>query len=114
MILIVVAVIISISIFLLAFVSFSPHFISLTESDFMRRANENATLAGLKWGELKSRADSFPDEGITTYMPLRRDEDSQSDEVLSDHFLKLEITEQGEEINVDVSRITEAPKEDLF
>lgn len=109
MILIVIAIIILISILLLSFVSFSPHFTALTESDFMRRAYENATLAGLKWGELKERADTFPSGGTTTYIPLKRNEDDQGN-VLSSHFLRLDITEQAGEIQVNVTRISKSPE----
>ncbi|MCF7916428.1 MAG: hypothetical protein K9L61_01460 [Candidatus Omnitrophica bacterium] len=109
MILIVVAIIILISILLLAFVSFSPHFTALTESDFMRRGYENATLAGLKWGELKERAGTFPVQGITTYIPLRKNEDAQGN-VSSNHFLRLDITEQAGEIQVNVTHTNQSPE----
>lgn len=105
MIVIIVMIVSLISLLLGAFVSFSPNFSQLIETDLTRRAETRAFYYGLEYGKLKERAgllSSTPPSTETLEIDLTKQKENGEWEVKDK--VKVEIKKESDKLIVTPTR----------
>jgi hypothetical protein len=93
------------SVLLSAFVSFSPSFKALVETDFQRKAFENSQNHSLKIGQILERSNTFPVSNNTMETFDLRDKGEDGATTINwtqKDYLISNITLVGENISIEI------------
>jgi len=106
MIIVVIALFIIMSIVVFAFFAYIPNVHYLIENDLLRRANSNAALYGLQYGQLAARANVLStDDGKSTELSvdmgyLKKTDSKEIDKLICD--IKLISASGSETLDLDI------------